>query len=230
MVSRLLVVNKSKAGNKCTWASKSFGAWELSNSLDDDAEIKGRHGASRSRATSRRAEVDEIYIGGQEVEGEKYRSSKRLILIAVEKNGSSIGRIRMKLIPNTKSKTLNCAIQELVKAGSVIQTDGWIGYFSIKDNGFKHQVLEMPKNRKEKRDQNVLPNVHRVASLFKRWLLETYQGRVDAKHLPAYLDEFVFRFNRRTSKSRGLLFRRLLENCVKVIPQTYQSLVNTKIN
>ena len=167
-------------------------------------------------------EVDEIYIGGPEVEGKKYRSSKRLILIAVEKKGSSIGRIRMKLISNTRSPTLLASIQEMAEPGSLIQTDGWVGYVEIANHGYKHEAIPMPTSRKGKREENSLPKVHRVASLFKRWILGTYQGRVDSKHLPKYLDEFVFRFNRRTSGSRGLLFERLLENCVQFKAPTYE--------
>lgn len=170
-------------------------------------------------------EVDEIYIGGPDKEGKKYRSSKRLILVAVEKDGAVIGRIRMKLIPDTSGAILLAGVQEMVEPDSLIQTDGWHGYNGLKKHGYKHEVISMPEGRKQRREANALPKVHRVASLFKRWLLGTYQGRVDPKHLQNYLEEFVFRFNRRTSKSRGLLFRRLLENCIQTEAPTYKSLI-----
>ena len=170
-------------------------------------------------------EVDEIYIGGPEVEGKKYRSTKQLILIAVEKSGSSIGRIRMKFIASTSTTILVGAIKEMIEPGSLLHTDGWRGYNAITDYGYKHQANQTPSNRKQKREKNILPLVHRVSSLFKRWILGTYQGRIDPKHLPQYLDEFVFRFNRRTSRSRGLLFQRLLENSVQVKPRTYQTII-----
>ena len=67
-----------------------------------------------------------------------------------------------------------------------------------------------------------MPGVHRVASLLKRWLLGTHQGAVQSQQLDYYLDEFTFRFNRRTSRSRGLLFYRLLERAMTTSPVTYQ--------
>lgn len=170
-------------------------------------------------------ETDEIYIGGVESEGSKYRSNKHLILICAEKNGKGIGRIRMKVIVDTSSETLLTGVQEMVEEGSAIETDAWSGYMCLGANGYKHIRTHMGPNRKAKREQDALPRVHRIASLFKRWMLGTYQGRVDAKHLPRYLDEFVFRFNRRTSNSRGLLFLRLLENCVSMESTTYDNII-----
>jgi transposase-like protein len=167
-------------------------------------------------------EVDEIYIGGPEIEGEKYRSSKQLILVAAEKNGQGIGRIRMSFISDTSSQTLLNGINEMVESGSSVETDAWRGYLCLEENGYRHIRTEMGPTRKAKREINALPRVHRVAALFKRWLLGTYQGRVDPKHLPQYLEEFVFRFNRRTSKSRGLLFFRLLQNAVQMKAPTYE--------
>jgi transposase-like protein len=173
-------------------------------------------------------EVDEIYIGGPEIEGEKYRSSKQLILVAVEKNGRGIGRIRMKCISGTSSQTLLTGIQEVIEPGSSIETDAWRGYLCLTEHGYKHSRREMAKNRKALREENALPRVHRVASLFKRWVLGTYHGRMEPKHLQHYLDEYVFRFNRRTSKSRGLLFQRLLENAVQIKAPTYRAITERK--
>ena len=76
----------------------------------------------------------------------------------------------------------------------------------------------------------MLPAVHRVASLLKRWLLGTHQGAVSAAHLPYYLDEYTFRFNRRKSKSRGKLFYRLVEQAVAIEPTTYKKLVHQNHN
>ena len=70
-----------------------------------------------------------------------------------------------------------------------------------------------------------MPQVHRVVSLLKRWLLGTHQGAVSHEHLDYYLDEFTFRFNRRTSRSRGKLFFRLLQQAVAVEPAPYKSMV-----
>jgi len=161
-------------------------------------------------------EVDEVWLGGVGPEGKEVRKNKRLILVCAEKNGTKIGRIRMKLIPGTGSLVLLPAIQELVEPGSTIETDGWAGYRCITQHGYKHEKRVTPESRTDQREQNLLPKVHHVASLFKRWVLGTYQGRIDTKYLSHYLDEFVFRFNRRTSNSRGLLFQRLLENAAQV--------------
>ncbi|MBI4403072.1 MAG: IS1595 family transposase [Deltaproteobacteria bacterium] len=171
-------------------------------------------------------EVDEIWLGGMGTIKEVY--NKRLILTCVEKNGDRIGRIRMKLIPNTSGETLLSGIQECVEPGSTVETNGWQGYLLITNHGYKHQRKITPDSRKDIREQNILPKVHRVASLFKRWVLGTYQGRIDTKHLPVYLDEFVFRFNRRTSKSRGLLFYRLLENAVQTKSRPYQAIAGLR--
>lgn len=170
-------------------------------------------------------EVDEIWLGGTEDPYKKNRGNKQLILTAVEKNGPGIGRIRMKVIHENGSHALLAGIQEIVEPGSSIDTDGWQGYMGITRHGYIHHRIINPSSRKTLRETDSLPRVHRVASLFKRWILGTYQGRVDSKHLPRYLDEFVFRFNRRTSRSRGLLFYRLLENSIRTAPATYSDII-----
>jgi hypothetical protein len=71
----------------------------------------------------------------------------------------------------------------------------------------------------------LLPRIHLVASLLKRWLLGTHQGAVSIEHLDYYLDEFTFRFNRRTSRSRGLLFYRLVQQAVELDPVPYEQIV-----
>ena len=98
-----------------------------------------------------------------------------------------------------------------------MQTDGWQGYAGLK--GFDHEVTKIRGRRKEA--SKLLPRVHLVASLLKRWLVGTHQGAVSHKHLPYYLDEFTFRFNRRRSKSRGKLFFRLLQQAAATGPMTY---------
>ena len=90
--------------------------------------------------------------------------------------------------------------------------DGWSGYRGLTEKKFVHHVL------KPESTEDLLPQVHLVVSLLKRWLMGTHQGGIQVSHLEYYLDEFTFRFNRRTSRSRGLLFRRILENAVQVTP------------
>lgn len=160
-------------------------------------------------------EVDETIVGGKR-SGRRGRDSKGnpLVVIAAEQEGKKIGRIRMQYIPDASSETLEAFVRENVERGSQITTDQWKGYNGLGKRGYRHQTVPGSKVG----EQEVLPRVHLVASLLKRWLLGTHQGRVKRKMLQAYLDEFAFRFNRRTSGSRGLLFKRILENVVALQP------------
>ena len=113
-----------------------------------------------------------------------------------------------------------------VETGSHVITDGWAGYNGLAARGYDHERRNQAAAARRGEDPgDLLPAVHRVASLCKRWLLGTHQGRVEPAHLQAYLDEFTFRFNRRTSASRGKLFHRLLQQAVPVQPKPYKALV-----
>lgn len=175
-----------------------------------------------------RVEVDECYLGGLE-EGLRGRliENKALIVVATEEDGTKIGRIRMRQIPDASAASLEGFLRESVAAGSAIHTDGWKGYNGIAARGYVHQVTLM-KGKKETASQ-LLPRVHRVISLLKRWLMGTHQGAVSHKHLDYYLDEFTFRFNRRTSKSRGKLFFRLAQQAVAVDPIPYDHIVHPEL-
>jgi transposase-like protein len=165
-------------------------------------------------------EVDETLYGSFE-EGHPGRGSdkKALIIIGVELNDNdSLGRIRMSLIESASADNINVFIEENIDKEANIITDGWSGYHSISKHGYKHDV-KCISNEKE-----ALPHVHLVISLFKRWILGTYQGGISRDQLECYLDEHVFRFNRRMSKNRGLLFQRIIENSVKVEPVTYNKI------
>ena len=107
-------------------------------------------------------------------------------------------------------------VQDSVEPGSIIHTDGWLGYLPLQKKGYEHHVTFLC--RKKKTASQLMPRVHRVISLLKRWLIGTHQGAVSHKHLDYYLDEFTFRFNRRRSKSRGKLFFRLVQQAVAVEP------------
>jgi transposase-like protein len=166
-------------------------------------------------------EMDESYIGGDK-SGKRGRGAagKALIVISVEINDSQIGRIRLKRVPDASFESLKKAAQEAIEKGSIIQTDGWLGYSQFDGLGYSHEIIR--KNAQV--GENMLPSCHRVASLLKRWLMGTHQGAVSHEHLDYYLDEFTFRFNRRTSTHRGKLFSRLLENAVKIDPVTYDQM------
>ncbi len=172
-------------------------------------------------------EVDETYVGGEE-EGVRGRETedKAIVAVAAEEDGRGIGRIRLGRILDVSAESLHPFIEEFVAPGSVIHTDGWPGYSGIERKGYTHKVTVLSKS--DEPAHKLMPRVHRVASLLKRWLLGTHQGAVSDKHLEYYLDEYTFRFNRRRSRARGLLFYRLLQNAVAVDPITYQGLVGGK--
>jgi len=161
-------------------------------------------------------EIDETYIGGVR-EGAHGRSmgKKAIVAVAVEiVDKKRPGRIRMRPVPDVKAKGLEPFVREVVEPGSRILTDGWSGYSGLSSLGFEHVVI----NQSASPDPAhvLMPGVHLVASLVKRWLLGTYQGAVAQAQLPYYLDEFTFRFNRRSSRARGLLFYRLIEQASQV--------------
>lgn len=172
-----------------------------------------------------RVEVDECYIGGLE-EGLPGRLNleKALIVIAAQEDGPGIGRIRMRQIVDASAASLVPFVQDSVEPGSVIHTDGWLGYLPLKNKGYKHEITFL--KGKKKTPSELMPRVHLVISLLKRWLMGTHQGAVSHKHLDNYLDEFTFRFNRRRSKSRGKLFFRLAQQAVAVDPLTYDRIVH----
>ena len=173
---------------------------------------------------SGRVEVDETYLGGLE-EGTRGRGTtkKALIAVAAQEDGKGVGRIRMRRVKNASAKQLHPFVEESVERGSVVHTDGWEGYTGLRGKGYKHEVTVL--SQREESASDLLPQVHRVASLLKRWLMGTHQGAVSHEHLDYYLDEFTFRFNRRRSRHRGKLFYRLVEQAVAVEPVPYKSLV-----
>lgn len=159
-------------------------------------------------------EVDESYVGGEEEGGQgRYTERKAIVAVAVEVKARGYGRVRFRRIPNVKTATLESFVTDMVEPGSVVRTDAWTGYRNLRALGYEHEVTNQSKS--DDPAHVLMPGVHRVASLLKRWLLGTYQGGVSGAHLEYYLDEFAFRFNRRGSKSRGLLFYRLLEQAVQ---------------
>ena len=156
-------------------------------------------------------EVDETYVGGEEpgLRGGRAKGKKVLVVIACEcSQGKSTGRIRLAQIPDASGPSLRAFITANIAPGSVLRTDAWSGYTSAAQAPYLHQPVSLRATKLN--PAAALPRVHRVAALLKRWLLGTHQGSVAPAHLDAYLDEFVFRFNRRTSAARGLLFHRLL--------------------
>ena len=172
-------------------------------------------------------EVDEAYVGGLE-EGVAGRltESKSLVVIAAEVRGKATGRIRMRCVQDASEESLLSFVQEAVTPGAQVRTDGWAGYNGLKALGYKHKPKVIAGGRRSASE--VMPRVHKVASLLKRWILGTLQGGVQRRHLDYYLDEFTFRFNRRTSRSRGQLFYRLVQQAVATDPVPFRALVGGK--
>lgn len=168
-------------------------------------------------------EVDDAFVGGVE-EDVAGRGSleKAKIVVAVEVEGKRLGRIRIRHIPDFSARSLVPFIQENVEPGATVRTDGWSGYQGLSDTGYKHLARVIGDR---KRASKLFPSVHRVISLLKRWLLGTHQGRVSVKHLQRYLDEFVFRFNRRKSRHVGKIFFRLAQQGTATRPVGYRELV-----
>ncbi len=167
-------------------------------------------------------EVDETYWGAEEpgVIG-RLTYDQALIAVAAQVDGPRIGRIRLKRIPDHTRATLHSFITQAVAPGSTVRTAGLNHYGDLA--GYTHQVIVVKKHAAKA--SALLPRVQRVAALLKRWLLGTHQGAVGQAHLDYYLDEFTFRFKRRTSASRGKLFFRLVQQAVQVGPQPYRTLV-----
>lgn len=176
-----------------------------------------------------KVEVDETFIGGEEpgLSGGRAKGKKVLTAVAVEiREPKGIGRCRMAPLADASSESLHAFVRDHVEPGATIITDGWAGYLGIEKFGFVHDRHSQRAARARGDDPStLLPAVHRVASLTKRWLLSTHQGAVHDAHLPGYLNEFVFRFNRRSSRSRGMVFYRLLELAVAHVPVRYNDLI-----
>ncbi len=175
-----------------------------------------------------RVEVDETYVGGEDPKGGTWIDQKAVVVIAAEEDGAGIGRIRLAAIPKPTRKRLHRFVQETIEPGSTVHTDGNEAYPGLDALGYPHERTVLSAQKAKNAASRLLPRVHRVASLLKRWLLGTHQGAVAAEHLDYYLDEFTFRFNRRTSRSRGLLFHRLLQQAVQIPPTTYRAIVGGK--
>jgi transposase-like protein/ribosomal protein L37AE/L43A len=167
-------------------------------------------------------EVDETYIGGVKP-GKRGRGAvgKSLVLIAAQCDGTRIGRVRLARIPDASAQSIERALADVVAPEAVIRTDGWKGYENVAARGYTHEVIRATQEVGE----DLLPHCHRVASLLKRWMLGTHQGAISHEHLDYYLDEFTFRFNRRTSRYRGKLFYRLVQQAVGVEPIPYKDMV-----
>lgn len=157
-------------------------------------------------------EVDETFLGGVR-KGGKAMQNKMIVMIAAEVRGKGIGRIRLQQVPTVDASDLGAFVKATVAPGSGVVTDGRHSYRPLARDGFRHVPLVLRGHGREA-SSAMLPRVHRVAALIRRWLLGTYQGRITPDRLGRYLDEYAFRFNRRKSSERGMLFYRLIQQSV----------------
>jgi len=166
--------------------------------------------------------VDETYWGAHEDDADgRGTETKALVAVAVELKGKGMGRIRLAALPDLRSVTMQRFLDHAVEPGSTVRTDGLHVYLGMK--GYTH---DRSVQRRQPDGEHLLPEVHRVISLLKRWLIGTHQGAIEHRHLDDYLAEFTFRFNRRLSASRGKLFFRLVQQAVLVPPQPYAAVTN----
>src|SRR3954454_22738143 len=165
-------------------------------------------------------EVDEAYVGGLEEGrggGRRRDSSKSIVVGAVEVRGRGSGRVRLAVVEDLSAASLVPFVEASVDPGSTVLTDGWQGYASLRQ-GYDHRpsTVGNPRNASV-----LLPRVHRTFSNLKTWLKGTHHG-VSAKHLPSYVDEFVFRFNRRRTPMAA--FQSLLGLSTRHAPTTHKML------
>jgi len=170
-------------------------------------------------------EVDEGYLGGRDTDlrGGRQRDGKPLVGVAVEVRGSGSGRLRLQLLPDASAASLTSFVRSSVAAGAIVHTDGWAGYSGLRAAGFDHRPHTQHARLPDR--EWVLPRAHRALSNLKTWLQGTHHG-VSPKHLQVYLDEFVFRHNRRRTPRAG--FQTLLGLGTTHQPTTYRQITRGK--
>jgi len=175
-------------------------------------------------------ELDETYLGGTDDRAHAGRSlagKKALVVGAVEVQATKtprrirLGRVRLEVADAATSANLEDFAVRNIEQHAAARTDGSSSYKGLVEAGIGHQQIVI--GRDPKMASKLFPAIHRVFSLFKRTFLGTFHGSVSHKHLPAYLNEFEFRFNRRNAGTRWLLFGRVLESSPRS-PPTYRQL------
>src|SRR5918996_2799233 len=176
-----------------------------------------------------RVEADETYMGGPRP-GTPGRGAagKTRVAGAIESGrgqarGRRLGRLRLAVVADVSAKSLEGFLAGAVARPATVATDGWSGYAGLAAPGWRHEPLNLSASWGDAALR--LPAIHLVFGLAKRWLLGTHHGAVSQKHLPAYLDEFVFRFNRRTAKNLSHRFARVIQHAVQIQPTPYRALV-----
>ena len=227
------MLTSSKSGVSAKELERELGisyesAWLMLHKLRRAMVRPGRNGDKLSGDI----EVDESYLGGPAPGGKRGRGAegKVIVAIAVERKGEGekskrwkLGRARIEVVEDVKAETLLGFVERNCELGSTIYTDGLSAYKDLPSLGYEHDATKVSQGNDPA--HVTLPAVHRVASLLKRWLLGTHHGGWGAQHVEAYLDEFVFRFNRRQSNARGLLFYRLLQTAIVMRKANYELII-----
>ena len=180
------------------------------------------------RPLAERVEADETLVGGARP-GRRGRGAagKTVVAGAVEagrgkSRGRRLGRLRLQSVADASAESLKGFLTANVAPAAAVTTDGWQGYAGLGQAGYDHEAINLRTSWGDAVQH--LPAIHLVFGLAKRWLLGTHHGAVRPKHLQAYLDEYVFRFNRRTAKSISHRFARLIEQAVLTPPTTYHAI------
>ncbi len=166
-------------------------------------------------------EIDETLVGGRHEgrRGGRQRDGKALVGVAVEVRGAGSGRLRLSVLADAAQETLTPWVKGIVAPAAIVHTDGWDGYGKLAGAGYDHrprlQRLRHPD------EQKLLPRAHRASSNLKTWLQGTHRG-VSPGHLQVYLDEFVFRHNRRRTPMAA--FQTLLGLGALHQPTTYHQI------
>jgi len=213
----------SKRGVSAKESQRRFGmsyqtAWTWLHKLRSVMDQLGREKLTGA------VEMDETYLGGEDPADKKGRSvagKKTPVIAAVEDRGESCGRLRIEFSGGVTGEDLAAFAERNIEKGATVRTDGLSSYGALEKAGYVRDKNVVGDGKNAPR---VLPKVHRVFSLLRRWLLGTLHGSASVTHLKRYLDEYVFRFNRRNSKNRWLLFGRVIEAAF-VAPPTYRELV-----
>jgi transposase-like protein len=169
-------------------------------------------------------EIDDTWIGGPQagLRGSRQLKGRRaaLVLAAVEKRGTTSGRVRLAVIPDFKAATLTAFIKEHVTPGSTIYTDGLKQFSGLPVAGFKHVARTQPlREDLRKGARSVVPLADRAIGNLQQWLIGTHHG-VSRAQLQVYLDEFAFRHNRRQTPPAA--FQTLLGLGTRRAPTPYQ--------
>ena len=227
----IYLVTSSKGGIAATELQRQLGFGSYGTAWSWLHEIRKAMVRPDRQPLAGRVEADETYVGGPRP-GERGRGAagKTLVGGAVEAGrgearGRRLGRLRLAALPDASAASLDAFLAANVAKPATVATDGWRGYLGLPAEGYDHEPVSSSPSRGDAALR--LPGIHLVFSLAKRWLLGTHHGAVSEKHLPAYLDEYVFRFNRRTANLVSHGFARLIEQAVKTKPTTYREIIAT---